>query len=641
MTTEEALNTCRAITQDSLGELAGIIDFLNKGEFSAKEDSQSLKIEISNKIQSMAMEEYIPYISALETINIIEGRSISLKDFYYNVSYEYDSLWHRVAGYSDWVGNPSNSKIHIYNAYDIESACNQIEYDYHKYHTNTCVFLLTDRMSISSCIERMKSCSIGYNLFLILELEVKPAVGLLFFSSLIDLAPEDQKDYHPGEGKKHDCRIFPDRICRMVYCSKDGQVHNYQSFPGLPKFIYLIQQKKDKEAGKISICKERHSINEGEEYYCIDRRDREDRRPNHFDYSRQFSGDPELKKAINLVKSPYSLKEQRIAKSPSIIIDCNTMKAISFIKRGLNNESSFFLLDDSHFAFTLKEDYLRERKTDYSRYGTAAARINEDLNNYFISLESKLSSVPGLEYHCNRQHRSVFLSEILPTILYGKKNKFKQSEKPVEFIFDPCGFDISKYLNRLQESKNEYTKPYICKNAHENGVGIYTRVDNCDKSDLVLIAFILNCLISEKYDDLDEGEGQSIISENPSTKKEWDLLYNQNHWCSKNVNIDPSDRRYRLQPFSWRKIKNSKTFTFTDGERIREFEEKYQFRTAYFKGLLSIDEKSLASLKSSATDPKKVNANKKVLLKCIFDVLKESGDKKIKPIQTNESHSSE
>ena len=57
MTTEEALNTCRAITQDSLGELAGIIDFLNKGEFSAKEDSQSLKIEISNKIQSMAMEE--------------------------------------------------------------------------------------------------------------------------------------------------------------------------------------------------------------------------------------------------------------------------------------------------------------------------------------------------------------------------------------------------------------------------------------------------------------------------------------------------------------------------------------------------------------------------------------------------------
>lgn len=635
MTTEEALNTCRAITQDSLGELAGIIDFLNKGEFSAKEDSQSLKIEISNKIQSMAMEEYIPYISALETIDIIEGRPLSLKDFYYNVSYEYDSLWHRVAGYSDWVGNPSKSKIHIYNAYDIESACNQIEYDHYKYHTNTFVFLLTDRMSISSCIERMKSCSIGYNLFLILELEVKPAVGLLFFSSLIDLAPKDQNDYHPGEVKIHDCRIFPDKVCRMVYCSKDGQIHNYQSFPGLPKFIYLIQQKKDKEAGKISICKERHSINEGEEYYCIDRR------PNHSDYSRHFSGDPELKKAINLVKSPYSLKDQRIAKSPSIIIDCNTMKAISFIKRGLNNESSFFLLDDSHFAFTLKEDYLPERTTDYSRYGTAASRINEDLNKDFISLESKLSSVPGLEYHCNRQHRSVFLSEILPTILYGKKKKLKQSEKPVEFILDPCGFDISKYLNKLQESKNEYSKPYICKNVHENGVGLYTREDNCDKSDLVLIAFILNCLISEKYDDLDEGEGQSIISENPSTKKEWDLLYNQNHWYSKNVSINPTDRRYRLKPFSWRKIKNSKAFTFTDGERKREFEEKYQFRTNYFQMLFSIDKKSLASLKSTATDPNKVNANKKELIKCIFDVLEESGDKKIKRIQINESHSSE
>ena len=148
-------------------------------------------------------------------------------------------------------------------------------------------------------------------------------------------------------------------------------------------------------------------------------------------------------------------------------------------------------------------------------------------------------------------------------------------------------------------------------------------------------------MISEKYDDLDKGEGQSIISENPSTKKEWDLVYNQNHWCSKNVSIDPTDRRYRLKPFSWRKIKNSKAFTFTDGKRKREFEEKYQFRTNYFQKLFSIDKKSLASLKSTATDPNKVNANKKELIKCIFDVLEESGDKKIKRIQINESHSSE
>lgn len=472
MTIENAIGICQNTTRHSWGDLDHIIDLMNQGQFGSLDETTELRNILSEKIQSLAMEECAPYISVLSRTEIIRNRNLCLEDFYYDgITHEYSYLWKKLNNgkQSDWLGNDTRP-VHIYEAFDVATV-----YDLEQLYHPDYIFLVSEKRSFQNYLQSLTNASVGYHLFVMIEIEQDNRMGLLFSKS----GKWNPYQKHPSYYRNGSFK------CRMIY-AEGKDIHEIDGAPGSPKFLFLLKQEKEEDASSIAICNSVKDVN-NEEYYCFDYG-----HDKTFDFSRKFAGDPLLKQAINRTKSPFRLRKQRYATSPAIIIDFLTMKAISFVKKSADEDGCIFLLNDNHIAVTLSNDYLTGQ-SNYTRYKRATDKLNDKLGRKFNSLEAKVSSVPGLQFHCSSNEREVFISEIVPSILYGKQRNRMGNDVSKGIILNPCGFDISKYLEKLEN------KGFIkaIKGGADNSIILrYEKTDFCTISDIVLFAFIMNCKIS-------------------------------------------------------------------------------------------------------------------------------------------------
>lgn len=610
MTIENAIGICQNTTRHSWGDLDHIIDLMNQGQFGSLDETTELRNILSEKIQSLAMEECAPFISVLSRTEIIRDRKLCLEDFYYDgIIHEYSDLWKKLndGRQSDWLGNDTRP-VHIYEAFDIATV-----YEQEQYYQPEYIFLVSEKSSFQNYLQSLTNASVGYHLFVMIEIEKDNRIGLLFSKSGIWNPYQKQPRYYRKGSFK----------CRMIY-AEGKDIHEIDGAPGSPKFLYLLKQEKEEEAGSIAICNSVKDVND-EEYYCFDYGHN-----NTFDFSRKFAGDPLLKQAINRTKSPFLLRKQRYATSPAIIIDFLTMKAISFVKKSTDEDGCIFLLNDNHIAVTLSKDYLQDQ-SNYTRYKRATDKLNDKLGRKFNSLEAKVSSVPGLQFHCSSNEREVFISEIVPSILYGKQRNRMGNGVSKGIILNPCGFDISKYLEKLEN------KGFIkaIKGGADNSIILrYEKTDSCTISDIVLFAFIMNCKISSAYEAL-SNEKVKTLSESPRTKKEWDIIYDMTGWGSypdTHKSDDKKDQtkdfqKYQTKDFQWKKTRREQEYSYNRDEfpysvirKNQKYTEKYQFRTKYFSQLFSLSERTLSSLKQTAAFTVRAKSKHQDILDCILEV---------------------
>lgn len=610
MTIENAIGICQNTTRHSWGDLDHIIDLMNQGQFGSLDETTELRNILSEKIQSLAIEDCAPYISVLSKTEIIRDRRLCPEDFYYDgITHEYSYLWKKLndGKQPDWLGNDTRP-VHIYEAFDVATVYNQEQL----YHPDY-IFLISEKRSFQNYLQSLTNASVGYHLFVMIEIEKDNRVGLLFSKS----GKWNPYQKHP---RYYRMGSF---ICRMIY-AEGKDIHEIDGAPGSPKFLYLLKQEKEEDASSIAICNSVKDVND-EEYYCFDYG-----HDKTFDFSRKFAGDPLLKQAINRTKSPFLLRKQRYATSPAIIIDFLTMKAISFVKKSADEDGCIFLLNDNHIAVTLSNDYLTGQ-SNYTRYKRATDKLNDKLGRRFNSLEAKVSSVPGLQFHCSSNEREVFISEIVPSILYGKQRNRIGDGVSKGIILNPCGFDISKYLEKLEN------KGFIkaIKGGADNSIILrYEKTDSCTISDIVLFAFIMNCKISSAYEALGN-EKVKTLSESPRTKKEWDIIYDMTGWGSypdTHKSDDKKDQtkdfqKYQTKDFQWKKTRREQEYSYNRDEfpysvirKNQKYTEKYQFRTKYFSQLFSLSERTLSSLKQTATFTVRAKSKHQDILDCILEV---------------------
>ena len=601
MTIENAIGICQNTTRHSWGDLDHIIDLMNQGQFGSLDETTELRNILSEKIQSLAMEECAPFISVLSRTEIIRDRKLCLEDFYYDgITHEYSSLWKKLndGRQSDWLGNDTRP-VHIYEAFDVATVYEQEQF----YHPDY-IFLVSEKRSFQNYLQSLTNASVGYHLFVMIEIEKDNRIGLLFSKSgKWNPYQKHPRYYRMGSFK-----------CRMIY-AEGKDIHEIDGAPGSPKFLYLLKQEEEEEAGSIAICNSVKDVND-EEYYCFDYGHNKT-----FDFSRKFAGDPLLKQAINRTKSPFLLRKQRYATSPAIIIDFLTMKAISFVKKSADEDGCIFLLNDNHIAVTLSNDYLSD-ESNYTRYKRATDKLNDKLGRKFNSLEAKVSSVPGLQFHCSSNEREVFISEIVPSILYGKQRNKIGNGVSKGIILNPCGFDISKYLEKLEN------KGFIkaIKGGPNNSIILrYEKMDSCTISDIVLFAFIMNCKMSSAYEAL-SNEKVKTLSESPRTKKEWDILYDMTGWGTF-PDENKVDKKYETNDFQWKKTRREQEYSYNRNEfpytgigQDQIYTEKYQFRTKYFSQLFSMSERTFSSLKQAAALPVRAKSKHRDILDCILEV---------------------
>lgn len=601
MTIENAIGICQNTTRHSWRDLDHIIDLMNQGQFGSLDETRELWNNLSEKIQSLAIEDCAPYISVLSKTEIIRDRRLCPEDFYYDgITHEYSYLWKKLndGKQPDWLGNDTRP-VHIYEAFDVATVYNQEQL----YHPDY-IFLISEKRSFQNYLQSLTNASVGYHLFVMIEIEKDNRVGLLFSKS----GKWNPYQKHP---RYYRMGSF---ICRMIY-AEGKDIHEIDGAPGSPKFIYLLKQEEEEEAGSIAICNSVKDVND-EEYYCFDYGHKT------LDFSRKFAGDPLLRQAINRTKSPFLLRKQRYATSPAIIIDFLTMKAISFVKKSTDEDDCIFLLNDNHIAVTLSNDYLSD-ESNYTRYKRATDKLNDKLGRKFNSLEDKASSVPGLQFHCSRNERELFISEIVPSILYGKQRNRMGNGVSKGIILNPCGFDISKYLEKLEN------KGFIkaIKGGADNSIILrYEKTDSCTTSDIVLFAFIMNCKISSAYEAL-SNEKVKTLSESPRTKKEWDIIYDMTGWGSYPDTHKSDDKKYQTKDFKWKKIRREQEYSYNRDEfpytvirKDQKYTEKYQFRTKYFSQLFSLSERTLSSLKQTAAFPVRAKSKHRDILDCILEV---------------------
>ena len=601
MTIENAIGICQNTTRHSWGDLDHIIDLMNQGQFGSLDETTELRNILSEKIQSLAMEECAPYISVLSRTEIIRNRNLCLEDFYYDgITHEYSYLWKKLNNgkQSDWLGNDTRP-VHIYEAFDVATV-----YDLEQLYHPDYIFLVSEKRSFQNYLQSLTNASVGYHLFVMIEIEQDNRMGLLFSKSGKWNPYQKHPRYYSMESFK----------CRMIY-AEGKDIHEIDGAPGSPKFLFLLKQEKEEDASSIAICNSVKDVN-NEEYYCFDYG-----HDKTFDFSRKFAGDPLLKQAINRTKSPFLLRKQRYATSPAIIIDFLTMKAISFVKKSADEDGCIFLLNDNHIAVTLSNDYLTGQ-SNYTRYKRATDKLNDKLGRKFNSLEAKVSSVPGLQFHCSSNEREVFISEIVPSILYGKQRNKIGNGVSKGIILNPCGFDISKYLEKLEN------KGFIkaIKGGPNNSIILrYEKMDSCTISDIVLFAFIMNCKMSSAYEAL-SNEKVKTLSESPRTKKEWDILYDMTGWGTF-PDENKVDKKYETNDFQWKKTRREQEYSYNRNEfpytgigQDQIYTEKYQFRTKYFSQLFSMSERTFSSLKQAAALPVRAKSKHRDILDCILEV---------------------
>ena len=609
MTIENAIGICQNTTRHSWGVLDHIIDLMNQGQFGSLDETTELRNILSEKIQSLAMEECAPYISVLSRTEIIRNRNLCLEDFYYDgISHDYSNLWKKLNNgrQSDWLGNDTRP-VHIYEAFDVATI-----YDLEQFYHPDYIFLVSEKRNFQNYLQSLTNASVGYHLFVMIEIEKDDRVGLMFSKSSKWNPYQKHPRYYSMESFK----------CRMIY-AEGKDIHEIDGAPGSPKFLYLLKQLKEEDAGSIAICNIVKDVYD-EEYYCFDYGHKT------LDFSRQFAGDPLLRQAINRTKSPFLLRKQRYATSPAIIIDFLTMKAISFVKKSTDEDGCVFLLNDNHIAITLSKDYLAD-ESNYTRYKRATDKLNDKLGRLFNSLEAKVSYVPGLQFHSSSNERELFISEIVPSVLYGKQRNRMGNGVSKGIILNPCGFDISKYLEKLEN------KGFIkaIKGGADNSIILrYEKTDFCTISDIVLFAFIMNCKISSAYEAL-SNEKVKTLSESPRTKKEWDIIYDITGWGSypdTHKSDDKKDQtkkfqKYQTKDFQWKKTRREQEYSYNRNEfpytgigQDQIYKEKYQFRTKYFSQLFSMSERTFSSLKQTAAFPVRAKDKHRDILDCILEV---------------------
>ena len=180
MTIENAIGICQNTTRHSWEDLDHIIDLMNQGQFGSLDETTELRNILSEKIQSLAMEECAPFISVLSRTEIIRDRKLCLEDFYYDgITHEYSSLWKKLndGRQSDWLGNDTRP-VHIYEAFDVATVYEQEQF----YHPDY-IFLVSEKRSFQNYLHSLTNASVGYHLFVMIEIEKDNRIGLLFSKS--------------------------------------------------------------------------------------------------------------------------------------------------------------------------------------------------------------------------------------------------------------------------------------------------------------------------------------------------------------------------------------------------------------------------------------------------------------------------
>ena len=177
MTIENAIGICQNTTRHSWGDLDHIIDLMNQGQFGSLDETTELRNILSEKIQSLAMEECAPFISVLSRTEIIRDRKLCLEDFYYDgITHEYSSLWKKLndGRQSDWLGNDTRP-VHIYEAFDVATV-----YDLEQLYHPDYIFLVSEKRNFQNYLQSLTNASVGYHLFVMIEIEKENRVGLMF-----------------------------------------------------------------------------------------------------------------------------------------------------------------------------------------------------------------------------------------------------------------------------------------------------------------------------------------------------------------------------------------------------------------------------------------------------------------------------
>lgn len=336
-----------------------------------------------------------------------------------------------------------------------------------------------------------------------------------------------------------------------------------------------------------------------EPYYCVDWQ-------KEGNFKRSLGGDPMMKSSVVYIRGQKLGGFEPCCESPAIIVDKDRRKAIAFVvdeKQGYRGEK--FLLDDHFRAYTLDGSFLSGDSLR-RRYGDVANKINQNLDDFCLSLEGVLSKTPGKPYHLSDAEVNHILdSHIDAVYFWTKRGKKRLGTQPVVIgrpdegtapslnvmNLAPCDYDLRPYLKRL------VSDGYVREELNDNGRVIrYPKSHDKTAKSLVLFAFIMNARISEHYERMDD-----------SYKRGWLAWYDLNGWEG-----DDFPRAIRSNKGSeWRTRQRTVTYRHFETKGICDAEievnETRDLRKRYFAKLFSMREEEFRSLKSNATAPDLVN----------------------------------
>lgn len=375
-------------------------------------------------------------------------------------------------------------------------------------------------------------------------------------------------------------KLLMSKPCHLIYypAKVNGYFKYYERPDVMPKLCYLIEcymkdLPNDKNHIKLIGNTARQEISCKSIYYCINGEAK-------IDNNKVCQGDKQMKQAVGCSFMPFDAYT-RITKSPAIIIDTDSMKAISFYEKG---ETAIpFLLDDHFLSYKLDldDEYINHTKTSvYIIYKRVVDRLNKKMFYWIDKIESEIYYIPGLKYHLNLKEKEFILEKLMPLVFSREKQKTTRVESCM--CLEPCGFNMRSYLDKLTEEGL-----IIPIKDNEDNVLRYILSAKISVTAIGIFCFIMNAYIAEAYENIGD-----------SAQKEWDWRYHSNYWENKVISKDGINNE-----FAWRKITPNKEdapnkIEYKVNGRTLSVTEKFQFRVGYFSKLFSIDPDQLRTLKS-------------------------------------------
>lgn len=461
----------------------------------------------------------------------------------------------------------------------------------HYYYTEGCrnLIYITDRTFLDYLLQT--SCDLNEEICLqtIIVSSITEDVGLVFSPC----SPES-RILSIITGNYHGSRLMSTNETKLAKKEVKGWLFN-------SIFSIVSSMSEGDISDAIEVC---HSSTEIiERYYYLDWGTAEKA-------ARQFSGDPEMKKAVKTYTLPTnSYFVQPTIKSPAIIVDKRRLKALGFVFQKDGKKESF-LLNDDLMAFQITEQGKKDdgRSDDFSRYKSIVDMINTSLASVCTKVSNKKFPLPGMKYDFNADE----IKYIINKLILGQKKSYNSVGEDIPPSLEPVeGVNLKPYLSAM------VNEGYLV----EIGKNRYKRTKTISDEAVVLFAYLLNDELAKGYDRQTDYEKKLL--------KRW---YEEGSWCGEKPD-KPGKTFDRLE--EWRRTPDRKLFLSVKKEDIEEIENDFKIkveihntrtiRTKYFSRLLSIPEKRMTKNKSAAIEDERKEKLTKSINNEIFDLIRVTG----------------